>query len=94
MKYYSELTNKLYDTPELAKEAEEAAKAEKEKVSKLKEMRAVRAKEVMNAYDNYLKLKEAFLKDYGSFHMTTYYNNEKGAATPVSEFIESFINLI
>ena len=63
MKFYSEVTKKLYDTPELVKEAEDAAKAAEEKASKLKEKRAARAKEVTDAYDHFVSLREAFLKE-------------------------------
>ena len=63
MKFYSEVTKKLYDTPELVKEAEDKAKAEEERASKLKETRAARAKEVTDAYDHFVSLREAFLKE-------------------------------
>lgn len=95
MKFYSELTKKLYDTPELVKEAEKKVKEAEEKAAKLKEMRATRAKEVTDAYDRFIALREAFLKDYSSFHMT-YYNNDDKEETPMSlsEIVESIINLI
>lgn len=99
MKFYSEVTKKLYDTPELVKEAEDAAKAAEERASKLKETRAARAKEVTDAYEHFMSLKEAFLKDYGSFHMT-YHRNSKDAdakadmPTSLSELVDSIINLI
>ena len=63
MKFYSEVTKKLYDTPELVQEAEDKAKAAEERASKLKEMRAERAKEVTDAYDRFVSLREAFLKE-------------------------------
>lgn len=99
MKFYSEVTKKLYDTPELVKEAEDKAKAEEERASKLKETRAERAKEVTDAYDRFVSLREAFLKDYGSFHMTYHRNSKDGDAkietpTSLSELVESIINII
>lgn len=99
MKFYSEVTKKLYDTPELVKEAEDKVKAAEERASKLKEMRAERAKEVTDAYDHFVSLREAFLKDYGSFHMTYHRNSKDGDAkveTPasLSELVESIINII
>ena len=84
MKFYSEVTKKLYDTPELVQEAEDKAKA---------------AEEVTDAYDRFVSLREAFLKDYGSFHMTYHRNSKDGDAevetpTSLSELVESIINFI
>lgn len=81
MKYYSEKLNKIFDTSE---EVEKAEKEHEEKVKKeeadkkaLTEKRAARAKEVENAFNELLKAKEKyhnlrdeFVKDYKSFHMT------------------------
>ena len=77
MKFYSEITNQLYDEKELLEEAERVAleekKAKEEKLAK----RAERAKEVEEAYAlaaDYKKkadeLLNEFVKDYGSFHTT------------------------
>ena len=75
MKYYSEKTEKLYDSKKdldaAEKEFDEVELKEKQK----KEERATRAKEVNAAYDTYIEaykkyqevLKE-FIKDYGSYH--------------------------
>jgi len=70
MKYYSEVTKKVYDTEEALVEAEKA-------LSTAKEQRSLRAKEVEDAL---LKAREAqkeatdllnkFVKDYGSFKTT------------------------
>lgn len=70
MKYYSETLKKLFDTTEdlknaEAKHAESIAAAEKKRAE-----RSARAKEVEDAYKAYKKLLDAFVKDYGSFHMT------------------------
>lgn len=84
MKYYSDITKKLYGTPEALKEDEakvtaaEAAEAEKKAAeAKKKAERAARAKEVeaafkaeMEAHNKYLELRNQFIKDYGSFHMS------------------------
>ena len=80
-KYYSDLTKKFYDVPEEA-EKEEKALAEKNAAElKKKEEKASRAKEIEDAYkvylesyDKYLELRNAFIKDFGSYHMT-YKNN-------------------
>ena len=68
MKYYSDKTNKLYDSEKSLLKAEKdfAVKeaAEKEK----RERRATRAKEVEDAYRHAEDLLEVFIDDYGSFH--------------------------
>ena len=77
MKYYSELTKKVYDTPELLEEAEKVVlEANKEKEKKLAE-RAERAKAVEAAFEKAQKARQEaddllskFCKDYGSFHTT------------------------
>lgn len=77
MKYFSEITEKVYDTPEELEAAEKEVldeqKAQEEKLAK----RAERAKEVEEAYalaadvkEQADKLLNEFLKDYGSFHTT------------------------
>lgn len=77
MKYFSEITEKVYDTPEELETAEKEVldeqKAQEEKLAK----RAERAKEVEAAYAKAAEAKEQadellneFLKDYGSFHAT------------------------
>lgn len=77
MKYWSEVTKKLYDTEmDLAAAEAVAKKADAEKEAKSK-ARAARAKEVEDAYravmeanKHYNELKDKFVEDYGSFHMT------------------------
>lgn len=92
MKYYSETTKKLYDSAEALQAAEEkeqkrvaeieaARKKEQEQKEKLASERKVRAKEVNDAFEEYMKtsnelykkyveLKENFIKDYHEYHMT------------------------
>ena len=77
MKYVSDVTGKIYDTVEDLEKAElEVAEMQKKK-DELKAKRADRAKEVEDAYKAALeaqkeadKLMKAFVKDYGSFHMS------------------------
>ena len=77
MKYYSELTKEVYDTPELLEEAEKVVlEANKEKERKLTE-RAERAKAVEKAFAEAREsrkkadeLLSEFCKDYNSFHMS------------------------
>lgn len=81
MKIFSEKTKKIYPTVEAceAAEAEYDAKMAQlaEERKKLAETRKERAKEIEEAYKaaraaekHYLELRNAFVKDYGSFHMT------------------------
>ena len=70
MKFYSEKTQKLYNSIEELKNAEkELAKQEEEEKAK-RDARAKRAKEVEDAYKHYKDLLDAFIKDYGSYHMS------------------------
>ena len=77
MKYFSQITEKVYNTQEELETAEKEVldeqKAQEEKLAK----RAERAKEVEAAYAKAAEEKEQadellneFLKDYGSFHTT------------------------
>jgi len=81
MKYFSEKTNKTYDTEKdcLFAEAEydKAIAEEKIKKERLSTERKARASEVEEAYKavleaskHYREKLNAFVKDYGSFHMT------------------------
>ena len=77
MKYYSEVTKKMYDTEDALKTAE-AAEAKKKAEADLKsQQRASRAKEVEDAFkaaqaafDKYTELRNKFVEDYGSYHMS------------------------
>jgi hypothetical protein len=81
MKIFSEKTNQEYQSVEeclaAEKEFDEALAAKKAKEEKLAEARKSRAIEVEEAYKaileaqkNYNEKLNAFIKDYGSFHMT------------------------
>lgn len=81
MKYYSENTRKFYDSEQECAQAEiEYSKklaAEKAKKEELSNARKARANEVEEAYKAILEAQKvyreklnAFMKDYGSFHMT------------------------
>ena len=81
MKYFSEKTKKFYDDEAKCRADEAAfeakmAKMEAERQAKA-EARKARAKEVEDAFiasreaeKKYLDLRNAFIKDFGSFHMT------------------------
>lgn len=88
MKFYSEITKKIYDTQAEVEAAErkvkeqEAAKAKAEKEKK--ETRAKRAKEVENALQEVTsaatkakKLLIDFTNDYGYFHTSYTFNDDK-----------------
>lgn len=93
MKYYSELTKKVYDSPKEVEAAEAEIKAAEERKAKLQEKRADRAKEIeaaykdiINAQKKYSDLVDAFVKDYGSFHMT--YTDDKPLVAPFYELLK------
>jgi len=92
MKYYSEKLDKLFDsekalvTAEDQHDVEQAAKAAKE--DKLKKERKQRAEEVDAAYKNYMKLLNAFMKDYGSYH--TSFKSDDGLFTDFFKYAFSW----
>lgn len=107
MKYYSEKTNKLYESAGALEVAEkELADKEAEK-AKLSETKKIRAKEVEDAYkevvearkkardiireadDKYNELKNKFVEDFGSYHMTYSAKDGKSSIT-VDDLIDSF----
>lgn len=81
MKYYSEMTKKLYDSEDAlvtaetaATEAEAKAKAEKERVAIERKVRADEIEKaraaMVAAQKEYRDKLEAFCKDYGTYHTT------------------------
>ena len=79
MKYYSEITKKVYDTPvdlnkaeKAVREAEAKEKAKKEQLANERKNRAneieVARKALHEAQKNYRDKLEAFCRDYGTFH--------------------------
>nr|DAU15600.1 MAG TPA: hypothetical protein [Caudoviricetes sp.] len=81
MKYYSEMTNEVYETKEECEKVEKALvakkQAEEEKQLALKNEREARSKEVVEAFKEAReaetkaqKLLNKFVKDYGSFHIS------------------------
>lgn len=95
MKYYSELTNKIYDSEKECKAAEEKKRKsdEEETLRKKKEaeQRKTRAAAVEEKRVAYSKAKEAyineldsFIKDYGSYHTTI---------KDTQDFLDSFRDL-
>lgn len=99
MKIISEKTNQSYATVEECIAAEkafdEAAAKEKEEKEKIAAARKERAVEVEDAYKavieankKYRELLQAFVKDYGSFHMTVH----TGEFNPFDSFTHLFDN--
>ena len=81
MKFYSEKTNKYYDTQDECVKAEDKyeadlaeARAKKEALASERKARASEVEEaykaVIEAQKNYRNLVRKFCRDYGSFHMT------------------------
>lgn len=81
MKYFSEVTQKVYDTPEAlekaekdVKEAELKRKLEQEKAANTRKARAEEVdaarKKMVAAQKEYRKVLEKFCEDYGAFHRT------------------------
>lgn len=98
MKFYSDKTRKFYDTEKeclkAEKELDDKLALEKAKKEELSNARKVRAEEVEKAYKSVLEAQKhyrevlnAFLKDYGSFHMTLH----TGDSNPFDLF-ESFFD--
>lgn len=81
MKYYSETLNKVFENEKDCLDAEKEYKAkveaEEKRKKELADSRKIRAKEVEDAYKaiidaqkHYYNLKNKFVEDFGSFHMT------------------------
>ena len=109
MKYYSEKTNKTYDTVEALEDAEKKLEVQKAEDQKKLDEKKSRAHEVEEAYkktisareearkiikeadDAYYKLRDKFVNDYGSYHIS-YYNNGKDRNITVSDLLDSFFD--
>lgn len=68
--YYSEELKKYFNDEAECRKAEKEYEEKHAAELKAKEERAKRAKEINDAYAHYVKLRNEFIKDYGSFHMT------------------------
>ena len=69
MKFYSEITEKLYDTPEELQTEEEKFRAETAAAEERTMKYIAREKEVNDAIDNARKLLNEFVRDYGKFRL-------------------------
>ena len=102
MKYYSEVLRKTYDSEDECIKAEkdynDKVAAEKVKQEKLTTERKARAKEVEDAYTaiveaqkHYKELRNAFIKDYGSWHMT--FSTKDDLVDDFDDFWNSFFRV-
>lgn len=102
MKYYSEVTNKLYESEKdllnAEKNVKEMKEAKEKKDQKMREERAARAKEVEEALaaareanSKATKLLSDFTKDYGQFHMSLRPSEDNRKAFNVFDFLFDFI---
>lgn len=94
-RFYSNLTKKLYNSKEEAEKAEDVVKKQTAVEQKKKEERSNRAKEVEEAYKkvledrkHYVDLKNKFIQDYGSFHMT--YTDKEAEPTTLFDLFRYF----
>ena len=102
MKYFSDVTNKVYETVEALQEAEKSVLEERQAkelaAQKKKEEREVRAKEVDAAIKAAVDAQKiatdklnAFCKDYGTFHTTVANANALlGNVNPFDNFFRTF----
>lgn len=93
MKYFSELTKKVYDSVEDLEKAEDERRKENEVKELAKQERAEAAKKVEEAFkeaseanEHACKLLDEFLKKYGTFHKTY----TKGVMNPFSDWFNLF----
>ena len=90
MKYYSEKTKKFYDSDtDLFKDEKELEEREEKCRQKLAEQ-VKRVKEVDAAYENYKALRDAYIKDYGTY---VYTSTCAGKDTEGSLIDGRFVNL-
>ena len=92
MKYYSEVTNKVYDTVNALKEAEmevankaNARKADAEKVEAAE-------KACIEARAAYEKALSDFCKKYGSYHKTFSVNEAEKGLDSLSKLVDALFN--
>lgn len=105
MKFYSEITKRLYNTEKELNEAEMKIKtAEEEKAAAEKAKRAERAtrakevekalKEANAAQAKAIKLLKDFTKDYGYFHTSYSIGETDKAKEDTSNSVNSFFDLL
>ena len=100
MKFYSDVTKKLYDTQDALTSAEALVLKEKAEAEEKEQKRGERAKEVEAAYKavleaqaKYTELKNKFIDDYGGFHMTATHKGPVWSAADINNWIDLLFNL-
>lgn len=68
--FYSEVLKKYFEDKEACEKAEQEYNEKHALEIKAKEERTKRAHEVEEAYKNYMRLRNEFIKDYHEWHMT------------------------
>jgi len=91
MQYYSDKTHKIYKTEKELKEAEQEFDYKEIEVKKYREKRAAKAKEIEIAYNNYKKLVNEFVKEYGSYHYSVT-DVKDLRTTPTPSLIDMFFD--
>lgn len=89
MKFYSEETKKIYDSEDELKKAEKELKAQCELEKRKKEERSIRAKEVEDAFKNYVELRDKFIEDYGNYHMTI--TSKSPGFNSIFDYLDTFL---
>ena len=99
METFYKVNGKLYSTKEEAEKAELALEEAKAKEAKLSEERKARAKEIdearaalVEAEKRYNKLVNAFVKDYGTYHVSISEKNKR--ADNFDELFSELINSV
>ena len=100
MKYYSDVTKKLYETQPALVEAEALELKKQNEAEEKAKQRKVRAKEVEDAFKavldaqaHYTELKNKFIEDYGNFHVTENRQIPVKTAADFSNFIDLLFSL-
>lgn len=91
MKFYSELTKKLYDTQEDLQKAEiEVTKSKADRAERAKEVEKA-LKEANEANKKANKLLQEFVKDYGSFKTTIKDENVENTNSMFWDVFDKFL---
>ena len=99
MKYYSDVTRQVYDTEDALKQAEEAEAKRLAEIEEKNKKRGERAKEIEEAYKaildaqaHYTELRNKFIEDFGSFHMTVSNKSPVRWSTDFTNLFDFFFN--
>lgn len=69
-KYYSEKLDRYFDSEDQCMAAEIEYDKKVKEQEDLRAKRADRAREIEDAYKHYLELRDKFVADYGSYHLS------------------------